>query len=240
MKKSAENEDLLEDGSNYQSNAYAKAAHTVDMAIVRIHENELQTLLIKRKYPPFKDKWAICGGFVQIAQEEALLDAAKRKLQSEVGVKSIPVRQLATYGDPHRDPRDRIISTVYFALVNDEILSEQTLTANEDASEVKWVSLRKSRNLAFDHRQILNDLDTYLQERLLFDGIAFELVSKKFTWTELRQVYQVVLGRELIAQNFPRDIKSQFQIIELDETKSVGRGKPARLCSFGGKVSRFK
>lgn len=240
-KRSAENEELLDDASNYNRDAYQKAAHTVDVIICRIFEGELETLLIKRKNPPFKNKWAICGGFVRIAEDEGLEQAAQRKLFEEIGVKKLPVRQLATYGDDtKRDPRDRIISTVYFALVSEEVFDQQVIRPNQDAAEAKWVNLRKARNLAFDHRTILNDFDLYMRERIVSDDLAFGLVNKRFTWSELRSVYETVLDRPLIAQNFPRDIKHNFLVNELDETKSVGRGKPAKLCVYQGRVSRFR
>lgn len=240
IKLSAEGKDLLEDASNYDGSKYRKALNTVDICICRIYEKKLQVLLVKRKYPPFKDKWAICGGFVDINKDEGMMDAAKRELFEETGVKGVSVRQLGTYGDdPKRDPRDRVITTVYFALLSPEQADAQIIKPGDDARETKWFNISKSSDLAFDHGIILRDLKKHLRSGIQYEPFAFELVSKKFTWLQLREAYETILGKELIAQNFPRDIKRRFLVEELEEFKAEGRGKPARLINFKKAISMF-
>ena len=123
---------------------------TVDIVIFTKKDGDLKVLLIKRKNEPFKGKWAFPGGFVN--HEEQLEDAAKRELEEETGVKDIQLEQLYTFGDPKRDPRGRIVSVAYIALVDFENVE---LKASSDASEAQWFSVKKMPELEFDHDEIL-------------------------------------------------------------------------------------
>ena len=136
----------------------------VDMIVFTIRSNELMVLLIKRGSNPFKGMWAIPGGSVMVS--ESLEDAAKRELEEETGIRNIELRQLHTFGNPKRDPRGRVISVAYFALINsgDIILKPDT-----DASEAEWFSVLKLPKLAFDHKKIL---EYALRERIEIIKIA--------------------------------------------------------------------
>ena len=124
---------------------------TVDLVIFTIADNDLRVLLIRRKQGPFRDLWALPGGFVEM--DESLEDAAARELKEEVGVENVYLEQLFTFGDPRRDPRGRVISVSYFALVDAE---RQRIVAASDAADAKWHTVFDLPQLAFDHREILD------------------------------------------------------------------------------------
>lgn len=241
--KTAEGKDLKDDVSNYDENKYKKPSVTVDIAICSILDNDLKVLLIKRKYPPFRNHWAIPGGFVDIDQKESLKDTAKRELKEETGLEGIYIEQLKTYGDPDRDPRMRIITVAYFALIPAEKLSDKMIRAADDAKEAEWFSLRNlPENLAFDHKKILQELKNRLIGKISYTPIAFSLVPEKFTWPMLQHVYEIVMGRKLITPNFRRKIKSIYEIKELktkSKMKSPGRHstflKYKKMKEFGSK-----
>ena len=225
--KTAEGEYLKDNVSNYDSDAYKKPSVTIDIAVCSIINNDLKVLLIKRKFPPYRNCRAIPGGFVDIEKKESLENSAIRELKEETGLKDIYFEQLKTYGDPDRDPRMRIITVVYFALVPYDKLKNQKIKAQDDADSAQWFSLRKlPENLAFDHKKILNDLLIRLIGKISYTPIAFSLISKKFTWSELQNVYGIILGRSLLAPNFRRKIKAMYVLKEFKtfkKIKNVGR-----------------
>lgn len=229
----AEGEHLAEDGSNYDKNAYEKPAVTVDIAICSIMDNNLKVLLIKRKHPPYRDHWAIPGGFVDIETRQTLDKTAHRELQEETGLRNVYLEQLKSYGDPDRDPRMRIITVAHFALVPMDRLNE--ITAGDDAKEAGWFSLRDLPDLAFDHEQILSDLLERLVGKISYTPIGFELVPEKFTWTQLQTVYEIILGKKLNDSNFRRKIKSMYIIHTLKGVAKDKRpGRPSGYLSYGG------
>ena len=233
MKKTGEGFLLKEDLSNYTPDGYKHPSVTVDVIICSIKEGELKVLLIKRKYPPFRDHWAIPGGFVDIEAKETLEESATRELKEETGVENIYIEQLKTYGNPDRDPRMRIITVAYYALIpyNGQF---KNIKAGDDAKETGWFPLNNlPKNLGFDHAQILQDTLVRLQGKIQYFPLAFELVPKKFTWAELRTVYEVILGHKLRPSNFIRKIRSQYCINVL-KTKKRTRGRPRELLTYRG------
>ena len=138
---------------------YPRPAVAVDVVIVT-REARPRVLLIRRKHEPFKGCWAIPGGFVEI--DESLDAAARRELFEETNVRAKDLVQLHTFGDPQRDPRGRIISVTYVALLDADRLQPR---ARDDAAEVGWFSLRHPPKLAFDHKDILAVARKYLKER---------------------------------------------------------------------------
>lgn len=217
-------EELKDDLSNYNKDAYEKPSVTVDICICSIIDNDLKILLIKRKHPPFRNSWAIPGGFVEIPKRENLEQTAARELREETGLKNIYLEQLKTYGGPNRDPRMRVITVSYFALVPYNRIGE--IKASSDAKQAQWFSLRSLPKLAFDHKSILKDLLDRLKGKILYSPIAFSLVPREFTWTELQRVYEIVLGESIKPANFRRKIKAVYVIESLNE-KSETRGRPA-------------
>lgn len=207
---------------------------TVDIIIFTIQNESLKVLLVKRKYDPFKDFWAIPGGFVQ--PNESLEDAAKRELVEETGVKDIYLEQLYTFGNPARDPRGRVISTAYFALINSK---NQTLRASTDVVEAQWYTVNKIPKLAFDHKSILDYSLKRLQWKLEYTTVAFQLLPKKFTLTQLQKIYEIIINKPFDKRNFRKKIHSLDVIEETGEITEGVSHRPAKLYQCKRKIGEI-
>lgn len=211
----------------------ARPAVTVDVVIFTLRMDEadrkqqLHALLIKRRYDPFRDRWAIPGGFVSL--EEPLEDAARRELAEETGLENVYLEQLYTFGEPQRDPRTRVISVAYFALARAD---QQMIRRSNEAIEVGWFSVKHlPQPLAFDHDNIVRFAIDRLRSKLEYTTLAFQLLPEVFTLPELKRTYEEILDEELDRGNFYRKIK------EADLLEPVGRqresgGRPAALYRF--------
>ena len=206
---------------------YPRPAVTVDLVIFTIADNDLKVLLVRRAQEPFKGRWALPGGFIEI--DESLEKAAARELQEEAAVTNVYLEQLYTFGEPGRDPRGRTISVAYFALIDAE---RQHIKAADDADDAQWHSVFKPPRLAFDHKKILDYAVWRLRNKLEWTTVGYELLPKKFTLSELQRVYEIILQRPVDKRNFRKKILAQGQIIELNETRSDVAHRPARLYSF--------
>ncbi len=206
---------------------YPKPAVTVDAIVFTIREEQLQVALIKRGIEPFQGSWAIPGGFVR--ENEALEDAVKRELYEEVGAGGVYLEQLYTFGAPNRDPRGRVITVAYFALVAAENLRE--LTASTDASEAQWFALPEVPSLAFDHREILDLAVNRLHAKLEYSTIAYALLPPAFSLARLQRVYEIILDRPLDKRNFRKKILS-LDLLEPTDQRSGGAHRPATLYVF--------
>lgn len=207
---------------------YPRPSVTVDCVIFGLDESQqLKVLLIRRKGEPYANKWALPGGFVQI--EESLENAARRELKEETGVENIFMEQLYTFGSLGRDPRGRVISVAYFALVN---LAEHTLRADTDAEDAAWYSINDLPELAFDHAVILQAALDRLRSKLRYQPIGFELLPEHFTLSQLQQLYETVLGvPSLNKRNFRTRIMKMGVLREVGRQTNVAH-RPAMLFSF--------
>ena len=200
----------------------------VDAIVFGYSENKLNILLIKQKFGTLKNQWALVGGFVK--DNETLNDAVNRELREEAGIKVNYLEQLYTFGDNiERDPRFRVISVAYFALVNSTKL---ILKADSDAEDAKWFSINELPDLAFDHKDILKTAQDRLKSKLTYQPIGFDLLPKEFLFSELETLYCTILEKEIDRRNFRKKILS-FGIIE--ETEKFGntiKGRPAKLFRF--------
>lgn len=209
---------------------YEKPSVTVDVILFTIKRENLQVLLVKRKNTPFMGQWAIPGGFVRV--KESLEDAARRELVEETNVKNIYIEQLYTFGAPERDPRGRVITVAYFALVNSK---ELNIKAATDVYDVKWFSVYNLPKLAFDHKEILDCALQRLKYKLEYSTVCFQLLPKKFTLTELQKAYEVIFKRKLDKRNFRKKILS---LGIMSDTGRITKGmahRPAKLYSFDKK-----
>jgi len=216
-----------ESAKTYDLAKYEKPSVTVDIIIFTVKSNDLKVLLIKRKTWPFKGMWAIPGGFV--GMEESLEDAAKRELMEETGVNEVYLAQLETFGEPKRDPRTRVITVAYYALISSDHLK---LEATTDAADVRWFSVDNIPKLAFDHNKILESALQRIRNKIEYTNIAFQLLPGKFTLTELQKVYEIILGKRLDKRNFRKKVKETGIISPLKETRMEGAHRPAQLFSF--------
>ena len=286
MEKELTEEEFLK---TYDSSKFEKPSVTVDVLIFtilnekslnyrKLDEKKLSLLLIKRGGHPCKDKWAIPGGFVNM--NESLEEGAKRELKEETNVENVYLEQLYTYGDVNRDPRTRVISSVYMALVNSDKIDIQ---AGDDASDARWFSVdyklisrtfnkenketidrykitltsgdvtiiseienietyvngHKERqtkiidngDLAFDHCKIISYGIERLRNKIEYTDIAFNLMNEYFTLSELQQVYEIILDKELLKANFRRKINEMvIETNKYDEKK--GGYRPSKLFKF--------
>ena len=201
-------------------------AITVDVVIFALRDNALQVLLVKRGREPYEGMWAIPGGPVE--EGEALEAAAGRQLEEKTGLTEVFLEQLYTFGDPERDPRRRVITVTYFAVVP---ASRAVSRPAEDAWTVRWYPVGQLPPLAFDHADILSYALRRLRYKLEYTAVGFELLPSTFTLTELQTAYEIVLGEELDKRNFRRKILSAG-VIEAAGGYRTGEGRPARLYRY--------
>jgi 8-oxo-dGTP diphosphatase len=203
---------------------------TVDVVIFALRAEELHVLLIRRGIPPFEGHWALPGGF--ILEGESLDSAARRELEEETGVRDVYIEQLYTFGDVDRDPRGRVVTVAYYALLTGE---QTAVVAGSDAAAAKWWSARSHPPLAFDHEQILGYALSRLRTKLEYTTVGFQLLPKKFTLSQLQRVYETILGRELDKRNFRRKILLLDILKPLEEWAKEGANRPAQLYRFSAK-----
>lgn len=223
---------------NIVSNSYQypRAALTVDCVVFGFDEGELKVLLIERGLPPFKGQWALPGGFVRV--DETLDEAARRELGEEAGLGEVFLEQLYTFGAVDRDPRERVVSVAYYALVK---LSEHRAKAATDAANAEWFPVSKVPKLAFDHADILGMALARLKGKVRYQPIGFELLPPQFTLSQLQHVYEAVLETELDKRNFRKKVLSFGLLVPLKEKQQTGRQRPAQLFCFDSeKYERLK
>jgi 8-oxo-dGTP diphosphatase len=213
--------------NHYDVSKYERPSVTVDVLMMSLRQRDLQILLIKRRSWPYEGMWAIPGGFINI--QESLEAAAKRELQEETGVQDVYLEQLYTFGDPGRDPRTRVITVVYFALLDSERLQ---VKAASDAADVGWFSVYELPPLAFDHEQIIEYALNRLRGKLDYTTIAFNLLPEQFTLRELQRVYEIVLHKRLDKRNFRKKILATGILEDTGAKKMEGTHRPARLYRF--------
>jgi 8-oxo-dGTP diphosphatase len=211
----------------YDPSKYERPSVTVDVVMMSLRQQDLQVLLIKRRSWPCEGMWAIPGGFVNM--DESLETAAKRELQEETGVQNVYLEQLYTFGDPGRDPRTRVITVVYFALLPSQHLQ---IRAADDAVDVGWFPVHQLPPLAFDHDKILNYALERLRGKLEYTTIAFSLLPAQFTLRELQRVYEIILHRKLDKRNFRKKILATGILEDTGAKKMEGTHRPARLYRF--------
>jgi len=214
-------------GEAMSTPAIPRPAVATDIVLFTIRDDSLQLLLIRRNLEPFKGEWALPGGFVR--EDESLEETATRELREETGVTDVYLEQLYTFGDPDRDPRFRVITVVYYALVN---AMDRDVVAGTDADEAQWYGLDALPPLAFDHGRIVDYALQRLRYKLEYAPVAFQLLPRRFTLTDLQTVYERILGRDLDKRNFRRKILGLGFLKATDTYRREGAHRPARLYEF--------
>ena len=207
---------------------FPRAALTVDCVVFGMDDQDLKVLLIERDLPPFEGEWALPGGFVHV--DETLDEAARRELCEETGLMKVFLEQLYTFSALDRDPRERVISVAYYALVN---LVDHRVQAATDAREAAWFSVDDVPTLAFDHAEVLGAALERLRGKLGYQPIGFELLPQKFTLSQLQHLYEVVLERELDKRNFRKKVLATGLLIETREVQQDVAHRAARLYRCG-------
>ncbi len=213
---------------------YPRPSVTVDIVVYGYDGGrQLKLLLIERGSDPFKGNWALPGGFVDM--EETLESAAFRELEEETGVKDLFLEQLFTFGAPGRDPRGRVISVAYFALVN---LQDHPAVAASDATRAEWFPLDDLPELAFDHSEIIKTANGRLSNKVRYQPIGFELLPAEFTLGQLQQLYETVLNVEAFnKRNFRTRILRTGILEEVGRQQNVAH-RPAVLYRFNEETYR--
>lgn len=200
----------------------------VDSIVFGYANSKLYVLLIKQKYGELKNIWALPGGFVK--SSEKLIDAVYRELEEETGIKINYLEQLYTFGDDiERDPRFRVISVSYFALVN---ASNVNPVAGSDADKSQWFEFNKLPTLAFDHKLIIKTAHERLKAKLMYEPIGFELLPKTFLFAELENLYAAVLNETIDRRNFRKKFLSLKILDETSEYAPQKTGRPGKLFKF--------
>ncbi|MFD0485614.1 NUDIX domain-containing protein [Kineococcus sp. GCM10028916] len=213
---------------------YPAVAVTVDLVVLTVRPEGLSVLLVERGEEPFLGDWALPGGFVR--PDEDLLGAAERELAEETGLPrgSVHLEQLASYGAPDRDPRQRVVTVCYLALAPDL----PTPHAGTDAADARWVPVGEARDLAFDHDRLLADAVERARAKLEYSPLATAFCAEEFTVAELRRVYEQVWGHPLDARNFHRKVTGADGFLEpVGSSTTRDGGRPAQLFRRGSATS---
>jgi 8-oxo-dGTP diphosphatase len=208
---------------------YARPALTVDIVVIGYNDKRLSVLLIERGLQPFKGQWALPGGFVHV--DETLEDAAYRELKEEAGLTDVYLEQLYTFGKVNRDPRERVVSVGYFALVKP---SKHEPHAATDASNAKWFPFDRIPALAFDHKEIVSTAITRLRNKARYEPLGFELLPRVFTLSQLQDLYETIVGEELDKRNFRKKILATGLLKKVDEKLTEVPYRAPQLYRFDG------
>ncbi len=210
-------------------------ALTTDCVLFGFDGEEMQLLLTKREKEPFQNKWALPGGFV--FPEETTEDCARRVLLEKTGISEVFVEQLYTFSAVDRDPRERIVSVAYYALVNRQ---SYQLIAGRDTLEAEWFALSQLPELAFDHSEIVAVAVKRLQAKVAYQPVGFELLDEKFTLSQLQTLCEAILGTEIDKRNFRKKVLSMGVVKELGEKETNVPRKAAMLYRFDKRAYEAK
>ena len=210
----------------------------VDVVVFTIQGWTLKVLLVRRQRPPYRGTWALPGGLV--GPEESVDAAALRELQEETNIGTIYLEQLYTFGEPNRDPRGRVITVSYYALVNWQQFQLKVRPRPAEAEgrggqripEASWFPVKRLPPLAFDHQRIVDYALERLRNKINYTTVGFQLLSRQFTLTELQGSYEVILGQRLDKRNFRRKMLQLGILKGTRDFRAHGRQRPARLYTF--------
>ena len=210
-----------------ETKKFFKSAFSVDNVIFGFDKGSLKVLLIKRGAQPYINQWALPGDLVY--PNEDLNSAAGRVLAELTGLKNVYLEQVHTFGKVDRHPLGRVITIAYYSLIK---IDNFEFTPASLASHVEWHDVSKINELAFDHRLILDTCFQKLKWKVRSYPIGFELLPKKFTLTELQQLYEAILEKELDKRNFRKKLLSTKLLRDLNESQKGVSHRPAKLYAF--------
>ena len=204
---------------------YPHPSVTTDCVIFGFDGTKLSVLLIERGVEPYKDRWALPGGFLKMNEDADT--GAKRELQEETGLEGAYIQQFYTFTAPERDPRERVITIAYYALVR-----MQDVKGGDDAADARWFALDEVPQLAFDHDRILRKAEQALRQQIHFEPVGFELLPEEFTIKELQNLYEAILGVRFDRRNFYNKMKRLEMLDQMEETVNPSEKKEAFLFRF--------
>lgn len=207
--------------------AYEQPGVTVDLVIFTVKEEKLHVLLVRRAEEPFAGYWSIPGGF--LLKSESLEDAALRVMQEKTRVKGVYLEQLYTFGDPERDPRARIITVTYFALIPWKNLPQPE---SHKISGLEWQAVDQVGELAFDHHEILTYALNRLQAKAGYSNIVYALLPEAFRLSDLQKMYEIIFNQKLDKRNFRKRMLASGLLKETGRKEISGAHRPAMLYQF--------
>lgn len=206
---------------------YTVPVVATDVVIFKIIKKKLHVLLIQMKKEGYIGKWAAPGGLVQ--DKESLDDAAMRHVIDKTGLDQMHIEQLYTFGEPNRDPFGRVVSVAYMALLPSDTTPVYT---TDEYSAIRWFPVSRLPNMAYDHFSMIRMAVDRLKSKLEYSNIVFGLLPEKFPLSELREVYESILGRELDKRNFRKKVLSLGIIKDTDEVQEGVQHRPPKLYTF--------
>ena len=204
---------------------YPHPSVTTDCVIFGFDGAKLRVLLVQRGIEPYKGSWAFPGGFLKM--NESAEEGALRELQEETGLEGAYIRQFHTFTEPQRDPRERVISIAYYALVR-----MQEVKGGDDAADARWFALAAVPELAFVHDRIPRKAEQALRQQIHFEPIGFELLPEEFTIKELQNLYEAILDLRFDRRNFYNKMKRLEMLEQTDGTVNPSQKKEAFLFRF--------
>lgn len=217
-------ENKANEGLKY-SYKYPHPSVTTDCVIFGFDGVKLKVLLVERGMAPYKGRWAFPGGFLNM--DESAEEGALRELKEETGLEGAYIRQFHTFSAPQRDPRERVITIAYYALVR-----MQEVKGGDDASDARWFALDEVPPLAFDHDQILRKAEKTLRQQIYFEPVGFELLPEKFTIKQLQNLYEAILDMRFDRRNFYNKMRRLGMLELTGDTANPSQRREANLFSF--------
>lgn len=211
--------------------SYKNPSLAIDLLVFGYFENSLSVLLLNRNEEPFKNEWTLPGGFLQM--EETFHDTCSRILKTKLGLSNLYLEQLYSFDEPGRDPRGRVISIAYVALINPQ---KFTIASGSMANDVKWFDVHQLPKLGFDHSSIFEKGLQRLKSKILYYPVGFELLDDLFTLPELHQLYECILGVSIDRRNFRRKILDAEYIINTGKKREGLQNRHPDVYKFNKKL----
>ena len=219
---------------NTKYNEYETPGITVDLVLFTVNENRLKVMLVKRAEEPFRNDWSLPGGFIKVG--ESLDAAAQRVLIEKTGVSDVYMEQLYTFGEPKRDPRSRVITVAYIALIPWQSLPQPE---SDKVTDLTWSPVDHLPKLAFDHKAIVNYAVTRLRAKVSYSNIVYGLMPKQFRLSELQSMYESIINDKLDKRNFRKRMLATGLLKETGKKDIAGAHRPAMLYQFKTKEIIF-
>jgi 8-oxo-dGTP diphosphatase len=219
---------------NTNYSGYEQPAVTVDLVLLTVRNNALEVMLARRADEPFAGDWSIPGGFLKAG--ESLEQAALRVLKEKTGVEDAYLEQLYTFGEPYRDPRGRVITVTYIALIPSQHLNRPP---TERIAELTWVPVHRLPRLAFDHEEIIRYAVQRLRAKAGYSNIVYGLMPERFRLSELQEMYEIILNDRLDKRNFRKRMLATGLLQSTGRKVASGAHRPAMLYKFKKKEIAF-